>query len=100
MPEIVHWLSANPVRWVVPAVLLVACAGVPVALWWEKRHPSIPAHVVQARAWRALSTASCSAVDSAALDLGEQAELDAVADAEDAARDLVHRTQVNALYRP
>jgi hypothetical protein len=100
MPELVHWLFAHPVRWVVPAVLLVACAAVPVGLWWEKHHPSVPAEVAELRAWRRLSAAEQEAVDTAALDLGEQAVLDAEADAEDAARDLVHRAQINASYRP
>lgn len=90
----------DPQRWLVPAVLLLCIAGIPLALWWERRHPSVPAHVAEMRAWRGLSTAEQEAVDTAALDLGEQAELDALADAEDAARDLVHRTQVNALYHP
>lgn len=100
MPELVHWLLAHPVRWVVPAVLLVSCAGIPLALRWEKHHPSIPADVAEMRAGRGLSTAEQEDVDTAALDLGEQAELDAEADAGDVARDLVRRAQINASYHP
>jgi hypothetical protein len=90
----------DPQRWLVPAVLLLSAAGIPLALWWERRRPSVPKHVVRARAVRGLSAAEQEAVDIAALDLGEQAVLDVEADAEDAARDLVHRARVNDLYRP
>jgi hypothetical protein len=37
MPEIWNWLAANPARWVVPAVLLVAVVGLAVMLWRERR---------------------------------------------------------------
>jgi predicted alpha/beta hydrolase len=90
----------DPQRWLVPAVLLLSVVGIPLALWWERRHPSVPAGVAEMRAWRRLSTAEQESVDTAALDLGEQAVLDVEADAGDAARDLVHRARVNALYRP
>jgi hypothetical protein len=100
MPELVHWLFAHPVRWLVPAVLLLSVAGTALALWWEQRRPSVPEGVVRARAARRLSVAEREAVDTAVLDVGGQAVLDAEADAEDAARDLVHRAQINASYHP
>lgn len=100
MPELVHWLSAHPVRWVVPAVFLIACAAVPVGLWWERRHPSVPEYVVRARPGRGPSAAERESVDTAVLDLAGQAVLDAEADAGDAARDLVRRAQINASYHP
>lgn len=67
MPEIVRWFAENPVRWVVPAVFLLAVVGIPVALWWEKRRPSVPAHVAEMAAWRRLSTEEQAAVDAEAL---------------------------------
>lgn len=109
MPELVHWLFTHPVRWVVPAVLLVSCAAVPVALWWERRHPSsYPAQqealesagVDSMDGWHGLSTEEQEAADTASLDLVEQAELDAEDDARDAAQFLAQRVQVNALYHP
>lgn len=35
MSDLVSWLCANLVRWVVPAVVLVAVLGLVVALLWE-----------------------------------------------------------------
>ena len=99
MPELVHWLFAHPVRWLVPAVLFLSAGGTALALWWERRRPSVPEGVVRARAARGLA-AEREAVDAAVLDVGGQAVLDAEADAEDAARSLVHRVQANALYHP
>jgi len=101
MPELVHWLLANPVRWVIPAVLLLALVGLPAALWWEKRRPTVPAHVAEMRAWRRLSTGEQAAADEAALEEASVVEAAARRDAEDAARLLVERaTEVNALFHP
>jgi hypothetical protein len=83
-----------------PLVLLVAAAGVPWMLRRERRRPSVPEPVREMRAWRSLSTAEQEAVDDAALDLAEQAELDAVDDAREAAEFLAHRAQANALFHP
>lgn len=92
-------------RWVIPAILLVAVAGIPLALWWEKRHPS---------SFTRRPRVVGSGPDEAALDAVERREQgrlrtqsewrrwdpDAVADAAEAAADLAHRAQVNALFHP
>jgi len=91
-------------------LLLLAAVGLPIALWWERRHPSSytrqprqgaleAAGVVSMADWRALSAEEQEAADTASLDLGEQAELDAVDDAREAAAFLAHHVQVNARYR-
>jgi hypothetical protein len=96
---------SEPVRWVIPAVLLVAVAGIPLQLWWQQRHPSSypgsPEHLAalesvedgsapNLRVWRGLSTAEQAAVDEGALRT-----------AEDAARLAVERAaEINALHRP
>ncbi|MCX4885958.1 hypothetical protein [Streptomyces sp. NBC_00847] len=117
MPELVHWFAENPVRWVVPAVLLLAVVGVPLALWWEKRHPSSYTHRVGHRghdnaaldaaerreqgfvrsqaAWRRLG-----AEGEAFLDPAAQAGLDAEDAAREAAEHLAQRVQINALHHP
>lgn len=96
---------SEPVRWVIPAIMLVAVAGIPLQLWWESRHPSSypgsPEHEAalesaeggaapSLRVWRGLSTGEQAAVDEAALGA-----------AEDAARLAVERAaEINALHRP
>lgn len=50
--------------------------------------------------WRRLSTVEQEAADTAALDCAEQAELDAVDDAREAAQAVVERSRVNALFHP
>lgn len=50
--------------------------------------------------WRSLSTVEQEAADTASLDRGQQAELDAKADAREAAEFLAHRAQANALFHP
>lgn len=104
MSEFVHWMLANPVRWVVPAVLLLSLSGVPFAMWWEKRRPTVPAPVEEMRAWRRLSTEEQAAADAEALDEGMVADgFDAAARAraEKAVRLAVRRAnEVNALFRP
>jgi hypothetical protein len=37
MPEIVHWLAAEPHRWLVPLTGLSCVVGIPLMLWREKR---------------------------------------------------------------
>ena len=87
-------------RAVIPAVLVLALIGVPIALWWEKRRPTVPKHVAQMRAWRAMSAAEQEAVDTASLDLAEQAALDAELDAQESAQLAVERaTEINTLSR-
>jgi hypothetical protein len=71
-------------------------------------YPGSPEHQAALRAagvvsmadWRALSTVEQEAADNAALDLGEQAELDAEDDAREAAEFLAQRAQANALFHP
>jgi hypothetical protein len=100
--------SARLLGVLVTLAFLVAFLGIPLALWWEGRRPSsYPAQrealeeagVVSMADWRALSTEEQEAADTASLDLGEQAELDAVDDAREAAAFLAHHVQVNARYR-
>lgn len=95
-------LLSEPQRWVIPAVLLVAVAGVPVMLWWERRRPSsYTRQNAELAEWRAKSTAEQEAVDEAALDAAEQAEIDARMDAAEAAEDLLERrARINALHHP
>ena len=31
---------SDPVRWMIPAVLLISLAGTPLAVWWERRRPT------------------------------------------------------------
>jgi len=50
--------------------------------------------------WHRLRVEDQEAADDAALDLAEQAELDAKADAGEAAAHLVQRVQANALFHP
>jgi hypothetical protein len=103
MPEIINWLSANPVRWVVPAILVVSVIGVPVAFLREKRRSSVPAHVAEMRAWRGLSTQEQAAIDAQAIKVAAFREHDAEvrAGAEQAARLAVERAaRTNALYHP
>jgi hypothetical protein len=96
---------SEPVRWVIPVVMLVAVAGIPLQLWWQSRHPSSypgsPEHEAalksvedgsapNLRVWRGLSTDQQAAADEAAL----------VA-AVDAARLAVERAaEINVLHRP
>jgi hypothetical protein len=91
-------------------LLLLAVIGIPVALWWERRHPTSytgqeealgAAGVDSMAGWLALSAAEQEAVDTASLDRAEQAELDARADAREAAEAFVERAAViNALHHP
>lgn len=92
--------SARLLGVLVTLAFLVAFLGIPLALWWEKRRPSsYPAQqealkaagVVSLADWRALSTKEQEAADTAALDLAEQAELDAEDNAREAAEFLAQR---------
>ncbi|MDX2998148.1 hypothetical protein [Streptomyces scabiei] len=93
---------SEPVRWVIPAILLVAVAGIPLSLLWEKARPSSytargDAVGADLSVWRGLSTDQQAAADAFALEAQESAEVDA----EDAARLVVERaSQANARSRP
>jgi len=113
------------VRWVIPAVLLVAVAGVFVQLWLERRRPSsytrspggdlawwgrLPTETQEemddlvlgpgARLRQTPEEAEQERVDEAFLDLMDQARADARADAQEAADALAYRAQVNARFHP
>lgn len=48
-------MSDNPVRWLVPATLVVCVVGIPLMLWWERRRPAKPVRrPYVAEAWRGL----------------------------------------------
>ncbi|MDX2658330.1 hypothetical protein PV402_39790 [Streptomyces scabiei] len=90
---------SDPVRWVIPAILLAAVAGIPLSLLWEKVRPSsYTARVGDAvgadlAVWRGLSADQQAAADAFALEAQESAE--------DAARLVVERaSQANARSRP
>ncbi|MFF4527045.1 hypothetical protein [Streptomyces bluensis] len=87
---------SEPVRWVIPAILIVAVLGVAFQLWWERRHPSsYPGSREHAGDlglawWRSLSTERQAAVDRAAIE-----------HAEESARLAVQRAvEINAAYHP
>ena len=95
-----------------PLVLVIAAAGIPWMLRQERRrsssYPGSAAHrealaragVTSMAGWRARSAEEQEAADDAALDLAEQGDLDAKADADEAAAHLVQRVQANALFHP
>jgi hypothetical protein len=84
------------------AVLVVAAVGGVWAVLLERRSPTSYTRSPDGDlAWWALLPADeQEAVDEAALDAAEQAELDAKADAREAAEFLAHRAQTNALFHP
>jgi hypothetical protein len=85
---------SEPVRWVIPAILIVAVLGVVIQLWWERRHPSsYPGSREQAGeglACESMSTKDQAAADEAALQHAEEAAQVAVDRA----------VQINAVYHP
>ncbi|MFM9780377.1 hypothetical protein [Streptomyces scabiei] len=89
---------SDPVRWVIPAILLAAVAGIPLSLLWEKVRPSSyttrgDALGADLAVWRGLSADQQAAADAFALEAQESAE--------DAARLVVERaSQANARSRP
>ena len=86
------------------AVLVLSALGT----WWvvrkERKEPSSytrsAEYLASMTAWRKLSAAAQEAVDNAALDMAEQAEIDAREDAQEAARFLDDRVRVSSLYHP
>lgn len=66
---------SEPQRWALPAVLVVALVGTPVALWWERQRPSSYTRRPEVlEEWRSLSVAAQQAYDNAVLDANEAAE--------------------------
>ncbi|MFF7527272.1 hypothetical protein [Streptomyces pseudovenezuelae] len=84
------------------AVLVVAAVGGVFQVWWERRFPTSYTRFPGGDLawWGLLSADEQEAFDTAALDAGEQAEIDAAADARDAAEFLVQRAQINAQFHP
>ncbi|MER6249411.1 hypothetical protein [Streptomyces griseorubiginosus] len=82
------------------AVLVVAAVGGVWAVRLERRHPSSFTRGGDLAWWGLLPAEEQEAHDLAVLDLAEQAELDAQADAEEAAQLAVERARVNALFHP
>jgi hypothetical protein len=90
-------------RLLVPAIVVVAVLGVPLAMWWEKHRPSVPAHVAEMAAWRRLSTQEQAAADAQAMKDAAFREHDAEVreGAEQAARLAVERAaRTNVPYHP
>jgi hypothetical protein len=88
---------------IVIAVLVAAIGGGVWAVRMERKYPtSFTRRVPEGELawWAQLPTESQEEMDAAALDVGEQADLDARADAAEAAEFLAHRVQTNALFRP
>lgn len=70
MPEIVSWLLAEPVRWLIPATFLSCVVGIPLMLWWERRKPSSYTRRRQREVlapWLEMSTEAQRAHDNAVL---------------------------------
>lgn len=88
--------------WILIAVLVVAIVGGVFQVRWERRFPTSYTRSPDGdlAGWALLSADEQEAVDEAALDAAEQAELDARADAREAAEFLAHRAQANALFHP
>jgi hypothetical protein len=91
-------------RLLIPTILIIAVIGLAIALWWEKRRPTVPAHVAQMRAWRRLSTKEQAAVDADAIATGaaiDTANKEAAARAEEAVHLALERAaRTNALFHP
>lgn len=95
-------ILAEPQRWAIPAVFIVSAIGAVLSLWWERRRPtSYTRQPGVLGAWRGMTAAEQEAVDTASLDLAEQAELDAKSAAEEAAQLAVERAvHINTLTHP
>lgn len=115
MPVSLSLIWPEPQRWAVPAVLLLSAVGTPLVLWWERRRPSsfpgsaahraalAEAGVASLDEWRRLSAVEQEAADTASLDRGEQAVLDAEESERErkaAVEEVVRRARVNSLFRP
>ena len=82
------------------AVLVAAAVGGVWAVRLERRRPSSFTRGGDLAWWGLLPAEEQEAADLAVLDLAEQAELDAQADAEEAAQLAVERARVNVLFHP
>lgn len=84
-------------------IYVVAAVGTWYALVRERKAPtSFTRRVPEGDLawWGLLPAEEQEEHDNAALDRGEQAEIDARQDAAEAAEFLAHQVQMNALYRP
>jgi hypothetical protein len=87
--------------WIVIAVLVAATVGGVLAVRKERKDPTSFTRRTDDLAWWGLLPAEeQEAYDTAALDLAEQAELDAVDGARESAAELVARAQINAQFHP
>lgn len=85
MPEIVSWLLANPVRWLLPATSLACVVGIPLMLRAEKRDRRRQSE------WLGLSTQEQAAQDREALDAYDEAKRHAAEAAERIVREAASR---------
>lgn len=83
-------------------LLLVAVVGGVWAVRKERRRPSsyTRRRVDDLALWGLLPAEEQEACDTAALDLGEQAEIDTRQGGAESAEFLAHRAQVNSLFHP
>lgn len=66
---------SDPVRWVIPVILIVSVVGTVLVLWWERCRPSAFSRRPEVlAAWRSMSTEAQAAHDEAQLAAGEAAE--------------------------
>lgn len=98
-------ISELLLRLLIPAVLAVSVvyAGLSALRAQARKRAGRPARaagVTSMAEWRRMSTVEQEAADTAALDLAEQADLDAEDDAREAARAVVERSRVNSLFHP
>lgn len=87
-----------------PLVFLVAAAGIPLMLWWERKRPTAytrtPMHLggePTLAEWQGMTTAGQEAYDTAVLNASEAAEGAARRAAE---QRLERAVYVNSLFRP
>ncbi|MEU5043246.1 hypothetical protein [Streptomyces griseorubiginosus] len=87
--------------WILTAVLVVAAVGGVWAVRLERRDPSSFTRGGDLAWWGLLPAEEQEVYDTAVLDLAEQADLDAQADAEEAAQLAVQRAvDINTLTHP
>jgi hypothetical protein len=86
--------------WILIALLVAAIVGGLLAVRQERRNPTSFTRGGDLAWWGLLPAEEQEAWDTAALDVAEQAELDARDDAREAAAFLARQVQVNAEYHP
>jgi hypothetical protein len=88
--------------WILIALLVAASVGGLLAVWWERRSPTSYTRSPGGDLawWGLLPAEEQEAWDTTALDVAEQAELNARNDAREAAAFLARQVQVNAEYHP